>query len=170
MIISLKMILREQFKDAYDQTLLCAEALTSNDYKFVTQSGREIKKTVRPRLIFPVCVVSDHYPALAFQARHFLKTNTTSVVQAPLITDVFAVDAITEMLNTPLNLLNYLALRARFGEKIFATNELTILGLHLRQNLWLDPQLDGLALDESLASNLDIAMFTARRRARREDT
>ena len=54
--------------------------------------------------------------------------------------------------------------RARFGEKIFATNELTILGLHLRQNLWLDPQLDGLALDESLASNLDIATACPARR------
>jgi hypothetical protein len=79
-----------------------------------------------------------------------------------LITDVFAIDAITEMLNTPLHLLNYLALRARFGGKIFATNELAILGLHLSQNLWLDPRLDGLVVEESLASNLDIAMLARR--------
>jgi hypothetical protein len=76
--------LKEDFKravqDAYDQILLCAGALTSNDFKFVTRSGREIKKIVKPRLIFPVCVVSDHYPALAFQSRQFLKTNNTAVI------------------------------------------------------------------------------------------
>jgi hypothetical protein len=66
------------------------------------------------------------------------------------------------MLGTPFHFLNYIALRARFGEKIFAPNELTILGFHLSQNLWLDPKLDGVALDDTLASGLDIAMLARR--------
>jgi hypothetical protein len=75
---------------------------------------------------------------------------------------VFAIDAITEMLDTPLHFLNYIALRARFGDKILASNELTTLGLHLSQNLWFDSKLDGVALDDTLASGLDIAMLARR--------
>ena len=66
------------------------------------------------------------------------------------------------MLDTPLHFLNYIALRARFDDKIFTPNEITALGLHLSQNLWFDSELDGVVLDDSLASGLDIAMLARR--------
>jgi len=142
--------------------LLCAEALTTRGFRFVVSSGSEIPIADQPRFVFPICAVSDHYPALAFQSRQFLKTSNNFHIQPPLITDVFAIDAITEMLDKPLHFLNYIALRARFDGKIFTPNELTTLGLHLIQNLWFDSKLDRVALDDSLASGLDIAMLARR--------
>ena len=160
--LQLKDDFKKAVQDAYDQALLCAETLTSDGFRFVDLSGTEIGIAHKPRIVFPICIVSDHYPALAFQARQFLKTTVTTSIQPPLVTDVFALDALAEMLNTPLHFLNYLALRARFGDKVMVSHELTTLGFHLRHNLWLDAQYDGVALEDSLASALDIAMLARR--------
>jgi SEC-C motif len=160
--LQLKDDFKKAVQDSYDQAVLCAEALTSDGFRFVVPSDAEIALARKPRIVFPICIVSDHYPALAFQARQFLRTTVTTSIQPPLVTDVFALDAFAEMLNTPLHFLNYLALRARFGDKLVTTHELTTLGFHLRHNLWLDAQYDGVVLEDSLASTLDIAMLARR--------
>ena len=66
------------------------------------------------------------------------------------------------MLNTPLQFLNYLALRARFGDKLMVSHELTTLGFHLKHNLWLDAQYDMVNLGDDFTSDLDIAMLARR--------
>ena len=38
----------------------------------------------------------------------------------------------TEMLESPLQLLSYLELRARFGERLMVTQETTLLSFHLK--------------------------------------
>jgi len=76
----------------------------------------------------------------------------------------------TEMLRSPLRLLSYLKLRARFGEKISAMNELTVLGTHLHQNLWIDDKYDMVMLAEGLASDMDAAMMVRREGAKGPDT
>ena len=45
----------------------------------------------------------------------------------PFVMDVFALDAITEMLNSPLQLLSYIDRRTGYTEKLMASHELTIL-------------------------------------------
>jgi hypothetical protein len=134
--------LKDDFKkavqDAYGQALLCAEALINDGFRFVAPSGAEVALDHKPRIVFPICIVSDHYPALAFQARQFLKTTISTSIQPPLVTDVFALDAIAETLNTPLHFLNYLALRAGFGDKLMVSQELTTLGFHLERGRSLD--------------------------------
>lgn len=158
--------LKDDFKkavqDAHDQALLCAQALTNEGFRFVVPSVGEIAIDHKPRIVFPICIVSDHYPALAFQARQFLKTTVTASIQSPLVTDVFALDAFAEMLSTPLHFLNYLALRARFGDKLLVSHELTTLGFHLKHNLWLDAQYDMVNLGDDVGSDLDIAMLARR--------
>ena len=84
-----------------------------------------------------MCVVSDHYPALHVQARQFLKYEKTEVIQPPLVLDVFALDAIAEMLSSPLRFLSYINRRAGYTERIIATHELVVLSYHLRHNLWV---------------------------------
>jgi hypothetical protein len=160
--LQLKDDFRKAIQSAYDQALLCAEALTSDGFRFIAPSGAEIEIGDRPSVVFPICVVSDHYPALAFQARQFLKTTVTATIQPPLVMDVFALDACAEMLNTPLHFLNYLALRARFGGMLLVSQELTILGYHLKHNLWLDAQYTMVNLGDDFTSDLDIAMLARR--------
>jgi SEC-C motif len=109
-----------------------------------------------------VCAVSDHFPALAAQARQFLKIKAIENVRPPIITDVFFLDVLTEILETPLHFLNYLALRAMADKKLMINQELTILGYHLKHNLWLEDKYDMVNLGDDFTSSLDIAMSARR--------
>jgi hypothetical protein len=158
--------LKDDFKkaihEAYNQALLCSKAILSEEYRFVSPSGGEIGFSKRPTKIFPLCVVSDHYPALAAQARQFLKIDTSETIQPPMVTDVFFLDVLTEILESPLHILNYVALRARFDRQLQVSQELTTLGYHLGHNLWLDDKYDMVSLGDDFTSSLDIAMSARR--------
>lgn len=160
--VQLKSDFKKAIQDAYEQAVLCAEALINDGFRFVAKSGGEIAIKAKPRVIFPVCIVSDHYPALAFQARQFLKLADREELQPPLVADVFALDAFAEMLDTPLHFLNYLALRSRTADKIIVSQELATLGFHLTHNLWVDGKYDMVNLGDEFASPLDIAMLARR--------
>ena len=72
--------LQDDFKKAVrnscDQALSCAEALGDATYT-LRDAGGELLILARPlKQVFPMCVVADHYPALAFQAQQFLKFKT----------------------------------------------------------------------------------------------
>ena len=108
------------------------------------------------------CVVSDHYPALSFQARQFLRTVTAPRVQPPLVMDVFMIDAMTEMLQSPLHFLSYVNRRANYSDQLLASQELTILAYHLKQNLWINPEIGMMHLGDDFSAGLDIAMAVRR--------
>lgn len=158
--------LKDDFKkaiqDAYDQSVSCSKALLDTTSRFVDAHGNEVSISNQPKTIFPMCVVSDHYPALAAQTRQFLKTQTQRTIQPPIVTDVFFVDVLAEILETPLHLLNYLALRSKFSGQLLVSQEMTSLGYHLKHNLWLEDKWDMVNLGDDLASDLDIAMLARR--------
>ena len=158
--------LREDFKmavqDAVDQSYLCAELLSDSTVKLRCKDGRPVPLLAYPRTIFPVTVVADHYPALAFQARYFLKVKSTEQIVSPLVTDIFALDTVTEMLASPLRLLSYLSLRAHHSDKIMANHEHIILSDHLRQNLWFENGVDLVVIDDEVSSDLYAAMEVRR--------
>jgi hypothetical protein len=157
--------LRDDFKksvqDAYDQAYLCAKSLSNPALEFMGENGGKISLPTL-REIYPVCVVSDHYPALAVQAREFLKYETDETIQVPLIADVFLIDVLVEMLPSPLRLLSYINRRVNDGERVASINELTILAYHLRQNLWIDDKTDMVMLADEIAIELDTAMTVRR--------
>ena len=159
-------LLQSDFKsavqDAVDQAIASAELIAKPSVILISRDGSSVPITERPRTIFPVTIVADHYPALAFQARQFLKTKSNDQILPPLVTDVFALDAITEMLDSPLRLLSYLALRARFGNRVMTSHELVLLSYHLKHNLWIKHDLDLMMLDDDLLSDLDVAMAVRR--------
>ena len=96
------------------------------------------------------------------QARQFLNARPTKQIVAPLVTDVFALDAMTEMLTSPLKFLSYLGLRASFSDKLMYSHELTVLSLHLKKNLWVRDDIDILHLEDDIAASLDAAMAVRR--------
>jgi hypothetical protein len=151
-------------QDAVDQAFLCAEGLNDPAVILRCRDGKVINLPKRPKTIFPLAVVADHYPALAFQARHLLKFCATDQIVAPLVIDVFALDAITEMLASPLRFLSYLNLRARFGENFLMSHEHTLLSYHLKHNLWCEEDVSLMMVDDDVSADLDIAMA-----ARRDD-
>ena len=158
--------LRSDFKaavqDSVDQAFHCAELLGDPGVTLHCRDGTTVSPFEPPSTIFPLSVVADHYPALAFQARQFLKVNASERIHPPLVIDVFGLDATTEMLNSPLRLLSYLALRSRFGDRFFASHELTLLSYHLKRNLWVADDVDLVMLEDDIAADLDIAMAVRR--------
>ncbi|SDE01933.1 nuclease-related domain-containing protein [Paraburkholderia lycopersici] len=159
-------VLRDDFKksvqDAYDQGLTCAECIGDSRYRFTRADGSEINL---PNIteIFMFCVVSDHYPALSFQTLQFLKTREVCRVRAALVTDVFLIDVVTELLPTPLQFLSFIARRARYAGRLLAAQELTILAYHLKHNLWLEDSTTMLQIAEDFTAGVDIAMMVRRR-------
>lgn len=149
-------------QEAYDQALLCAKEIAAGSPTLTDAAGNAIVIKHAPRIIYPVCLVSDHYPALAAQARELLSELPTDVIGAALVIDVFALDAMTEMLASPLHMLSYIDLRARFSSKIMAMHEHTILSYHLKRNLWVDNEYNTVALEDDIAADLDIAMSVRR--------
>jgi hypothetical protein len=80
----------------------------------------------------------------------------------PFVLDVFALDAMTEMLESPLQLLSYVDRRTEYFDKLMASHELTILSYHLKQNLWLSGDDNLLMLMDDIAADLDVAMTVRR--------
>jgi hypothetical protein len=160
-------VIRDDFKksvqDAYDQGLTCAECIGDARFRFAHTDGTDVGLPAEVTEIFVFCVVSDHYPALSFQTRQFLKTREVPRVQAALVTDVFLIDVLTELLPTPLHLLSYIARRTRYGDRLLAAQELSILAYHLKHNLWLEDEMSMLQIAEDFTAGVDIAMAVRRR-------
>lgn len=153
---------QKAIQHSYDQALVCAKALRSTGLRFVDGVGTDLTIPTAPRVIFPVCLVSDHYPGLAFQARQFLNLDASETIPYPLISDIFTFDVLCELLNTPLHFINYLSLRARYADKLIVSQELAILGYHLSHNLWLSDDYTLINLDDDFTASLDIAMLARR--------
>lgn len=157
--------LRDDFKkavqDAYYQALLCARTLGDADVGFVRGDGAPIDVPTLSE-IYPLCIVSDHYPGLAAQARQFLTFETDNRIQAPLVGDVFLIDVLAEMLPSPLYWLSYVNRRVGYGDRVNSVNELAILAYHLKQNLWLEESTGLATIADDFSIPLDTAMTVRR--------
>jgi hypothetical protein len=160
--LSLKDDFKKAVQKAYDQAFSCSNYLTDNNYRLIDEQGNEIAIRREFKEIYPFCVVSDHYPALSFQARQFLKQNPTDLIKPAFVMDVFFLDVVTEMLRSPLHFLSYVNRRTLYGDKILSAHELTILSYHLKQNLWMDGEYTMMQLGDDICADLDLAMLTRR--------
>ncbi|MFT2089547.1 NERD domain-containing protein [Paraglaciecola sp. 2405UD69-4] len=158
--------LEEDFKkavqDAYDQAYLCAKLLSKENVKLKDIDGNIVNLQNDFETIHPICVVSDYYPALAAQAREFLTYTTTEKIKTPYIMDVFLIDLLAEILDTPLFFLDYIRKRADFGDSILSNHELVILSIYLKQNLYFEGKPDLVMLEDDISSDLELAMLARR--------
>lgn len=149
-------------QDSYDQGWVCANELLAGACRLVDENQKDIELPSVIKEIFLFSLVSEHYPALAFQVSQSLTFQTTNVIRPPFVMDVFLLDTLTEMLATPLRLLSYVKLRLAASDKLMSGHELTVLGYHLKQNLWLDDKYDLVMLEDSVVQDLDAAMLVRR--------
>ena len=157
-------------QDSYDQGWTCATEILAGGCRLVDDKGTEVDLPSSIKEVFLFSLVSEHYPALAFQASQSLKFQTTDVIRPPFVMDVFLLDTLTEMLTTPLRVLSYVKLRVAASDKLMSGHELTVLGYHLKQNLWLDEKYDSVMLEDSIARDLDTAMLVRRENQPGDDT
>lgn len=157
-------------QDSYDQGWTCANEMLAGGCRLVGDNGKDVELPPSIKEVFLFNIVSEHYPALAFQASQSLKFQTTDVIRPPFVMDVFLLDTLTEMLATPLRLLGYVRQRLAVADKLMSGHELTVLGYHLKQNLWLDEKHACVMLDDSVAQDLDSAMLVRRDNLPGDDT
>lgn len=153
---------KKSIQDSSDQAYRCAALLEAGKCSFKDAAGNEVKLPANLKRIYILCLISDHYPALSFQAQQFLKCTPTATISPPFVMDVFALDAMTEMLSSPLHLLSYIDRRTGYTDKLMASHELTILSYHLKQNLWVNDEHDMVMLDDDISADLDLAMLVRR--------
>jgi hypothetical protein len=149
-------------QDAYDQAQSCAELILEGECALELADGQAFSLPAKPKEMFLFMVIADHYPALSFQAGQFLKTREVAGIRPPFVMDVFLLDAMTEMLDSPLRLLTYASLRAKHAGRLAINHELTTLGYHLKLNLWLDDEVDFAMLQDDLSADLDLSMSVRR--------
>lgn len=158
--------LRDDFKksvqDSYDQGYKCARLLANREHTCMTSGSIAVPVPKTLKEIHILCVVADHYPALAFQVRQFLETQTNEVIQPPYVLDVFTLDAMAEMLASPLHFLSYIKRRTGYGDRVSSAHEMTILSYHLKKNLWLDDKFSMVTLDDNISVDLNVAMTVRR--------
>lgn len=151
-------------QDSYDQGYSCSELILNPKLQLFQENGVELKINRNFKDIYIVCAISDHYPSLSIQVREMLQYQTTDIIHEPFIMDIFLLDVITEMLDTPLYFLDYIQRRALTFKTLYAQNELVILGYHLKECLNIQAEYTMLTLMDDLASELDAAMIVRRRK------
>ena len=157
--------LRSDFKlavqDAVDQAYSCARLLDDPSVVLRSADGRRVPPIERTITAFPVSIVADHYPTLSLQVRQFLIPTSDGGICRPLVTDVFGLDAITEMISSPVMLLHYLTSRD-MDVDLIASNELVLLSFYLKCGMKVDDEMDMVVLDDDLSAHLDVAMTVRR--------
>ncbi len=153
---------KKSVQESCDQAYKCAKSLGDSDYTLKDGHSTKIATPMGLKDVYILCVVSDHYPALSFQTHQFLDFEATSVLSPPFVLDVFTLDAMTEMLDSPLQLLSYVDRRTKYSERLMASHELIILSYHLQRNLWLGEEYSGMMFEDDISSDLDLAMLVRR--------
>jgi hypothetical protein len=158
--------LREDFKlavqDAYDQGATCSQLIVAGSHTLIDRATRQTVDPGDLKEIYILCVLVDHYPSLSFQAHQFLKLNTNPGILPPFVTDVFALDVVTEMLVSPLRLLSYVNRRVTYHDRVMVSHETNLLAYHLRTNLWMSNDLTFVMIGDDVAVDLDLAMAARR--------
>jgi len=102
---------QKAIQHSYNQAYSCAELLNNKNYKLIDKNKNELTLNRDYEVIYPFCIISDHYPSLALQVKMFLKYQETENIKAPFVMDVFLLDVATEMLQSPLDFLEYIKKR-----------------------------------------------------------
>lgn len=145
----------------YDQAIACIDCLKSGAPATSNGQRLDLGRFSGITEYYPICVTSEHYPALAHQSRTFLRIVEQDGVQGPLVFDLFTLDVIAEMLNKPLYFVDYLAKRALYLERLVANHELVVLAWYLKKNLHFEDEIL-VYLEDDILVELDLAMAVRR--------
>jgi hypothetical protein len=158
--------LKDDFKlaiqDSYNQGLSCAKAIQEEEIVVLDKESQVIETPHQLKEIYIFCVLSEHYPALAFQARQLINIERTEKIKPPFVMDIFLLDTMVEMLPSPLHFISYINRRTEYDDKVLAGHEHTVLSYHLKRNLWIEPEFGLFILNDDISADLDIAMMARR--------
>ena len=155
---------------AHDQIQRCSGAIVQSQTRLECDDGTPVVLPFPLTDVYAVCVLAEHYPALSFQVRQLLTKKHSGNKRSPLILDVFALDTVTEFLSSPMHFVHYLDLRDLHGDRIQGHTELSLLGLHLHQNLWPMTGSGVTHVHDDVCASIEAGMNTRRLGAPGPDT
>lgn len=149
-------------QDSNNQAHACARALLNSKNRLVDGNGHQLNFDTPLETVYPMCVLSDFYPALNFQVRQFLKFETSDVIRAPFVLDVFSLDVITEFLTAPLHFLYYIDRRAEYFDRLLVSSENALFGYYCTNNLFIPNDITMLHFEDDCSVKIDLAMNARR--------
>ncbi|MCJ7805654.1 SEC-C domain-containing protein [Patescibacteria group bacterium] len=131
---------RKAVQEAYEQGLESKQHILARDAVFIDANGNEIKLHESINEAYIVSVTTDNYPALYMQVHAFLERKESD--PWPIAMNIFDLDLLTTYLPDPYDFLYYVNQRVKLADKIMGGTEITSLGYHLDQKLYIDPASD----------------------------
>ena len=156
----LKADFEQAVQKAYDQGLICLNAIINKTNKLILKDGMELQLAEFVEDAYVICLTSDHYPAITQQTSVYL--NKKDEDPYPLAMSIFDLDVVTFYLKDPFDLLYYLRQRILLSKYFIAMSEISLLGYHLNQKLIESPNATKEIIDEKFAQLID-ANFPALR-------
>lgn len=149
--------LRSDFQDAiqaaYDQGLASRRALLTRAYELTDSTGKPIDLSETIEDVYLICLTLDHYPALPHMIDGLLKKRSSDPY--PVAISVFELDVLATYLADPFEFLYYIRNRVKWADKITASSEMALLGLHLNEKLYLPVGADRVDVHDSFAQLVD---------------
>ena len=130
----LKQDFQAAIQEAYDQAVDSRHAILEKDTRLLDLAGNEIKLEDSINDVYIICVTSDHYPAVSFQTRIYLKKSPEEPF--PIAISIFDLDVLAYYLKDPFEFLYFLRQRIALYESFIAQNEIELLGWHLNKKLY----------------------------------
>jgi hypothetical protein len=121
-------------QDAYDQGRISRNAILGENVKLIKPDGSEMILNDSINDVYIVCVTSDHYPAVMYQTKTFLKKDESD--PSPIVINIFDLDILAYYLKCPFEFLYYLRQRVLLNDHFMGQSEIDLLAYHLNQKLF----------------------------------
>jgi hypothetical protein len=102
--------------------------------------------------VFPIVVLSENFPSLSLLVNDLIKVREDIF---PAVMDIFFLDILCQILTDPVEVLYYLQQRTRYFPKLHTDRELSILGFHLKNKLFVSSEYDYVDIGGDFASDID---------------
>ena len=142
---------------AYNQAFECSEILLGNSYV----AKIDDKVIILPEINYciPICILSEHFPALTAQIRWLLEEKQHAQIAPALVIDVFLLHLMHLTLETPLEFLHFIHSLSKSRKKFLAQTQIDLLSVHLSRNFLCSEDADMFMLDNGLSANLDLFLM-----------
>lgn len=151
---SLETDFNEAVQKAYDQGLICRNAILAKDNFFFDDKKNKIELSEKIQDVYILCLTSDYHSSVQHQARAYLKKEAGDPYPIPL--SIFDLELICFYLKDPYELLYYLRQRINLSDYVLADEEIVYLGFHLRNKLFKKKGFDLESLDNSFGQPLEV--------------
>lgn len=146
---------------AYNQAFECSEIFLGNNY--VAKINDNVITLPEINYCFPICILSEHFPALTAQIRWLLEEKQHTQIASALVLDVFLLQLMHLTLKTPLEFLHFIHSLSKSRKIFFAQTQIDLLSVHLSRNFLCSEDADMFVLDNGLSAKLDLFLMDKRR-------